>query len=315
MNDGKQRIEYESAHTAKCMEENTDEFKSEHKEELNSEHKKEFEPEHKVEFKSERRAARKTEHTSKYNGGGTPLIWLRSLLVGERCAVCGENVTGGVALICSGCSEELEKAMAGICKKCGSCHYGCLCSVPALRDAGCEYLVKLVGYDPSKPTSAVNKMIFRLKRRRDLMLHSYLAGLLAVPLERIMKARGLTRENCVVTFVPRSRIKYQRTGVDQASALAHVLARKAGLKCVSLLRRKEEGTAQKFLGLKERERNAARSYSSKRTVKPGTSVILVDDLVTTGATMCECTKLLRKAGADAIYGVCIARTARSGKEE
>lgn len=252
-----------------------------------------------------------TEYTVAEN---TPFLWFRSLISGEKCAACGNNDTRGLSLLCPDCTEKLKKAMNGICLCCGSTYYGCLCPAPGMREAGCEYLVKLAGYDPSDLSSPVNGIVLRLKGHKDRMLHTYLARYLSVPLKRLASARKLTPENCIITFVPRSKKKKRLTGVDQAYFLARALAKETGFPCEALLRRVHDGASQKTLGEKEREVNAAISYGIRKKIPDGVSVILADDLVTTGATVCECTRLLRSAGAAEVYGVCIARTVQKRKK-
>lgn len=110
----------------------------------------------------------------------------------------------------------------------------------------------------------------------------------------------------VVVPVPPSRGR--RPGPHLATALAKTLARRHGLRCMQLLTTKRTAAEQHRLNHGERRRNVADLFSSKPA--PG-DVILVDDLMTSGATASSAAGALRAAGAKRVHLVCLARTPMS----
>ena len=113
-----------------------------------------------------------------------------------------------------------------------------------------------------------------------------------------------------ITWVPLSRRRRRLRGYDQARLLAEELSRRRGLPCEELLRKRRNNPAQSSLGgPAARRANVAGVY---RAVSPeairGKRILLVDDIVTTGATLCECAGVLRHAGAAAVYAVTVARS-------
>ena len=241
-------------------------------------------------------------------------VWIRDLITGEKCAVCGRNVTEGKALICPDCRKAIRGSMLRRCSACGKPRIACVCTVPGMRESGCDFLLKLVGYDPADPGYPVNRMIYRLKRRRDRMIHGYLAFIMGKSLKRLLGDGNEVHGEWVITYVPRAASKIRATGADQAKLFAEALSEATGITTVPLLRRlpgAKSGT-QKYLDREEREKNAVASYEAAE-LPAGVSVILADDVVTSGATLCECCRCLSDAGAKKIVSVCIAKTEQHRK--
>ena len=113
----------------------------------------------------------------------------------------------------------------------------------------------------------------------------------------------------IITWVPLSRQRLRRRGYDQARLLAEDLARRQQGQCAALLRKRRNNPAQSGTGSAEkRKANAAGVYEAiQPALFAGKRVLLVDDIVTTGATLSECAKTLRAAGAAQVYAVTVAR--------
>lgn len=107
----------------------------------------------------------------------------------------------------------------------------------------------------------------------------------------------------VVTWVPTSGARRRRRGLDQAEVLARAVGRATGLPVRGLLDR-GPGPAQE--GRSAAERRAGPRLRAVRWVAP--RVLVVDDVVTTGASMRAAAVALRSAGATAIVAACLART-------
>lgn len=236
------------------------------------------------------------------------LLWLRSLAGGEKCAACGELRTGGEELLCPECTHDFRASRMKICPECGVPYAYCRCVPPPLREAGAELLIKLAEYEPARRDSSVRRVVLHLKDRRDGMLAAFAAEYLSRGVLSVLEARELAPENCVVTFVPRSAGAALNAGTDQARLLARKLSRACGARFVPLIGRTRRGGQQKTLTFEEREENVRGLYRMKKPLPPCAAVLVVDDIVTSGATMAAVTRCLRDAGAETVFGVCIART-------
>lgn len=240
---------------------------------------------------------------------------LRRILWGEVCISCGDRGAGD-ELLCAACAAKFQRKLAEKCPDCGSPRFECYCAPPRLRDAGCEFLAKLASYDASEADCPLNRVIWRQKHVRDRECAAFLAGLLAVPAGELLDGQGVDRSHLIVTYVPRDPGKILADGHDQARLLAEALAEKLGAPCVRLISRKSGSSEQKNLSADERDANVKKLFSLSKegaaASLDGMTVLMVDDLVTTGATAAACVGLLRAAGAE-VFCAAVAYTAKRGR--
>ena len=110
--------------------------------------------------------------------------------------------------------------------------------------------------------------------------------------------------------VPVHAERERRRGYDQAALIAAVAATHLGLPSVRALERRRATVAQFELGRGERASNVAGAFAVGRAghgVVAGRWVLLVDDVVTTGATLAACGEALIRAGARAVSAIAVAR--------
>ncbi|MDR0249524.1 MAG: hypothetical protein LBI44_07745 [Oscillospiraceae bacterium] len=138
------------------------------------------------------------------------------------------------------------------------------------------------------------------KGKTRLMLHRFkfkhYTGY-AMPLARLMAQclQGVAFD--VITWVPCSLARKIARGYDQSRLLAKKLARVTGMPAVKLICRKGFATPQyKLKSAAEREANISGKYRALRRADYAT-VLLVDDIYTTGATFRACARVLKDAGA------------------
>lgn len=113
----------------------------------------------------------------------------------------------------------------------------------------------------------------------------------------------------VISWIPLSKKRLRQRGYDQARLLAEEIAAKTGLPCRQLLQKVKNNSAQSLTrDAKQRRKNVAGVYALDDGADvSGLRILLVDDVVTTGATMSEAARILRKAGAKSVFGVTLAR--------
>ena len=113
----------------------------------------------------------------------------------------------------------------------------------------------------------------------------------------------------VITWVPLSKKRLRERGYDQARLLAEVIAAKFGAEVTPLLQKDIHNETQSLLkDPSARQANVLGAYSVPNVdLAAGKRVLLVDDVVTTGATLSECALTLRGAGAVEVRAVTLAR--------
>jgi competence protein ComFC len=112
---------------------------------------------------------------------------------------------------------------------------------------------------------------------------------------------------CVITSVPMWAQKERERGFNQAEILAQMIAKNYKVRNLVMLKRTRE--TKPMYGLKKGERldNIHGVFEFVDQTKDIQRVILVDDVWTTGATMRECTRILKRAGIAKVWGVALAK--------
>jgi ComF family protein len=107
--------------------------------------------------------------------------------------------------------------------------------------------------------------------------------------------------------VPVHAARLRQRGYNQAALLAAALASRTGLSVIDILERRRSTARQHGLGKAARLHNLRGAFALRDGVRSPPMVILVDDILTTSATLESCARVLREAGAVAVYGFSIAR--------
>ena len=244
---------------------------------------------------------------------------LLSLLFPPRCAACGdllrfEGFGGGeIPALCPGCAKQWASEKLQSCGRCGRPVCECRCLTEELSGAGCAGLCKLVYYINGRQPPVQNRMLYHMKNTADRRLAGFLAAELEAPVRALLREAGAAPEQTVLTFVPRSRQAVLRTGTDQALQLARALSARLGLPLqTAVCRRRNARRSQTTMRKQERRQNARRAYRlCRKTDLHGKTVLLVDDIATTGASMAAVARLLRRAGASSICCAAVASDDRN----
>jgi ComF family protein len=149
----------------------------------------------------------------------------------------------------------------------------------------------------------LRKAIQRLKYHRDIAM----GEILSRPM--IAELRKLDWQFEMVLPVPISLARLAERGYNQVSLLARPIA--LGLERPyhsRALTKERETRSQVGLSAKERQENVRGAFRADRSVVNGKSVLVIDDITTTGSTLEACARALVKAGAHQVYGFTLARS-------
>ncbi len=206
---------------------------------------------------------------------------------GIKCIVCGREIHKSRYGLCDKCKFELNE---NFCMRCGRHKVGAgdycgECSRRSVDFDEARSSVKFVG--------AAREVVHRLKYGGA----QYLANTMS---EYMLDTLMFTDwEYDCFTFVPTDGKRIRKRGYNQAQRLAEAISSKTTAPCYSLLKKIKSIQNQARLGREERLKNPIGAFQADG--KAPDHVVLIDDVMTTGATASECAKVLKRAGAKIVY--------------
>jgi ComF family protein len=233
--------------------------------------------------------------------------WLLDAILPPRCLKCGEIVADSGAL-CGRCWSELKFLTAPCCACCGlpfefEMGEGSLCGACIADRPLYDRARAALTYD-----DASRDLILRFKHADRIDGAATFAGWMA------RAGADLVSGADIVAPVPLHRWRLLRRRYNQAAILANAVGHARGkLVIPDLLVRRRATPSQGHLGRSQRHRNVAGAFAlhpGRVRVAKGARILLVDDVLTTGATADACARTLRNAGAKAVDLLVLARVVR-----
>ena len=215
------------------------------------------------------------------------------------CVLCAARGAAGRNL-CAACAAELPQ-IEHACKRCGrslSPTAGLVCGRCLRRPP--PYVDVFAPFRYAEP---VDRLIAEFKFRGKLT-HAALFG------DLLIEAAGASGRSPpeLLLPVPLHRSRLRERGYNQALELARPLARHWGVRVDAFaLSRVRATAAQMQLPAKQRLKNVRGAFALRDGMRLPASVAIVDDVMTTGATVSEITKLLRRAGVKRVEVWAVAR--------
>ena len=220
-----------------------------------------------------------------------------SLFFGGSCYLCRGAARG---MLCESCDADLPRITSGPgADRCPRC------ALSSPGDAVCgRCLTQPPAYDATTAALAyafpADVLVQALKFRGELALAPFLGDLLS----KIISSKDV---NCIVP-VPLSSERLRSRGYNQALEIARHVARATGTRLATdACRRSRDTAVQMDLPFAQRVRNVRGAFECPRLVG-GATVAVLDDVMTTGATLNEVAAALKRAGAGRVVNWVVART-------
>ena len=218
--------------------------------------------------------------------------FLSNLLFGGSCFLCRGAAHG---ILCPACDADLPRLAGTLCPR---------CALPSPGAAVCgRCLADAPHYDATVAALAyrfpADTLVHALKFRSQLALAPLMGDLL---IEAIRERIDL------VVPVPLSRERLRERGYNQAAEIARHVARERRARLeLTIVIRERDTRAQADLPWSDRARNVRGAFRCERSLD-GAAIAVVDDVMTTGATLDELAATLKRAGAARVVNWVVART-------
>lgn len=212
---------------------------------------------------------------------------LLSIVAPHHCYMC--HKTG--AILCPSCKYDIAEGASASCIVCGTSSPDGVC-------ASCKTTYEKAWYVGAR-SDELEQIINDYKFERMMAAHRTLADLLDMVLPQLPT-------NTVIVPVPTVQAHIRQRGYDHALLIAKRLGKLRTLPVRKLVSR-EENTKQRGSSRKERFEKAERSFACKTPIAPDKIYLVIDDVVTTGATLQYVCRALRDAGAEHVWVAAIAR--------
>jgi competence protein ComFC len=212
----------------------------------------------------------------------------------QACILCDEEIERG--MICDNCLEYLPLVNPPLCSICGR---------PSKKGTRCASCDSESPVDHGRawmlfiPPS--DKVIHHFKYRRKARL----AQLLGRAMAGMIKADHLLSQADVIVPIPLFWWKKLRRGYNQSDILAKIISSETDIGQQALLKRIKNTRTQTRLTDEARRKNVLNAFAVYDGDISNKKVLLIDDVLTTGATMKECARILKEHGAAAVYS-CVA---------
>lgn len=220
------------------------------------------------------------------------------LLLPERCIICGKIITDKTNqyLICSACKAMLTPIKKNVCSNCGLPLISEIKECLRCRSIETNYLSNRSLF---KYSGDIKEVIYQYKFNNRKRLSFYFAYMLSEVLFE-------NYPDSIIIPVPGRRIVRKNKGWEHIDLIGNILKQKYKLPVKKLLVRKGR-KAQKTLSREKRSENLRKNISIRKNFKTmPDSIVLLDDVFTTGTTINECAGILKSAGIREIYSLTIA---------
>jgi competence protein ComFC len=227
-----------------------------------------------------------------------------SLLYPATCTICGKNVRAGEYL-CDGCEGNLIRIVAPFCETCSEPFEGSIDSAFTCANCAHRTIYFNAAVAAYRGRGIVREVIHQFKYARQIHLRHLVARWLRAALDD-ERLRDCNFD--LIVPVPLHPTRERERGFNQASLLSELLSAQTSIRSQRVLERVRYTTTQTALDRSERMENLHNAFRLRKNADVrGLRVLLIDDVLTTGSTLSECARVLKRAGAISVHAATAAR--------
>jgi competence protein ComFC len=229
---------------------------------------------------------------------------LVSLFYPPLCTICATSVEWEQYL-CSDCDAKTSRIVAPFCRVCSEPFSGNISGPFACANCAHRTLYFESAVAAYRSRGIVRRVVHDFKYGRQLYLRHIVGQWLDAAFDD-ERLRG--RPFDLIVPVPLHPARQRERGFNQAAALAEMASAKRGIPCKRVLERVRYTTTQTAFDRAERMENLHDAFRLRKKMNVRElRVLLIDDVLTTGATLSECARVLKKEGASLVYAATAAR--------
>ena len=218
----------------------------------------------------------------------------------KKCVVCKKHGS----YLCENCFSFLSFDPKSLCLSCNHPTFNNLTHPRCKRKYAIDGCFSALSYNKT-----TQKLIYNFKYKPYLTdLKNVLADLFYESIIQNEQFQSqIKKGEWALVPIPLSAVKLRKRGYNQAEILAKELSRKFNFPVQNLLERVKETKTQVGLSNLQRKLNIKEAFVFKRQGLKVANILLVDDVVTTGSTLLEAAKTLKKSGVQKVFGLTLAR--------
>jgi ComF family protein len=219
----------------------------------------------------------------------------------DKCAVCAREISPD-AFLCTECFCKLTFIDVSHCKRCGKLleilyDEENLCRICASEERYFDSGRSLLDYNDYS-----SKIVMKIKKKADEGVAQKCAQML------FGRYKNIIREVDLIVPTPSHFCRILRRGFNPATIIAKYISIASGIDMnVKILKRVKKTEYQKGKTFEERQRNVDKAFALTKKLH-GENILIVDDVMTTGATISACAKTLKEHGAGIVNFVTVAST-------
>ena len=227
-----------------------------------------------------------------------------SLLYPPGCTICGKSIRAGEYL-CDQCETKAARIVAPFCEKCSEPFEGSIVNTFVCANCAHRTIYFNAAVAAYRGRGIVRQIIHEFKYGRQIYLRHLVARWLNSALDDERLRQG---HFDVIMPVPLHPARQRERGFNQASLLAELLSAQTSIPVKPLLERTRYTTTQTALDRSERMENLHNAFRLRKNANVrGLRVLLIDDVLTTGSTLSECARILKRAGVFSVHAATAAR--------
>ncbi len=223
-------------------------------------------------------------------------------MTNHACISCGVEIPDGSRFsLCHDCQNKISIIDGYHCRFCGDRVFG-----PNMVCDSCKR--KVYEFANNRSCFFYDEVSSKIVKNLKYNSRKYIAPYMA----ELMLARSeYFKDVDIITFVPINKSRLRERGFNQSQLLAEYIGNKLGIETLNLLIKKEGGKHQAGLDMKQRLSNPFGTYEFDEeniSKVKGKKVLIIDDVFTTGSTLSECARMIKKLKPYSVRTVTFAKT-------